>query len=139
MIIKNNKPEIQIIIEGNPLVGVGLGNYWPIVSYKDQDPIFGQNNRPLDVHNMYLYIGAELGLPALLLFIWISLVFFTQKLKALISKKREIYIFGLGLKAGLIGLYIHCMFENIYFGHSLFVFISFLGGCLIGLKEIDSN
>jgi putative inorganic carbon (hco3(-)) transporter len=128
------KKAIASIIE-QPIMGVGLGNYWAVVSDHDPDPLLDQNNRPMDVHNMYLYIAAELGLPAFGLFAWLSILVFKDGITSIGLKDGQKGLFALGLLAGLAGIYLNGMFENISFGHPLFVFLAFLWGCLVGMKE----
>jgi len=122
-------------IRESPITGVGLGNYYPVISLSDPDPIRGTNDLPLDVHNMFLYVAAELGLPALILFLWVSIFFLVSGITAVASKNLYKSLFALGILSGLAGVYLHCIFENIFAGHPLYVFIFFLGGCLVGLKE----
>jgi O-antigen ligase len=124
------------IIKQNPLTGVGLGNYSHVVSNYDPDPPIDQTGNPMAVHNVYLHTAAELGVPALALFIWVSLVFFGRGIYALRTANKTTALFALGLVAGLASLYLHGMVEIGTLGNSRFVTLFFMGGCLVSLNEI---
>ena len=62
-----------MMIKEHPLMGVGLGNWrfnYPLY-YKSfvQDPLFNYNVQIRKVHNDYLQLAAECGIPALVLFL----------------------------------------------------------------------
>jgi O-antigen ligase len=52
------------MVEQNPLIGVGLGNFKPLSGVYEETIVEDQIG-----HNTYLEIAAELGIPALLVFV----------------------------------------------------------------------
>jgi O-antigen ligase len=124
------------IIKQNPLTGVGLGNYSYIVPKYDADPVIDQVGNPYTVHNIYLQTAAELGVPALALLIWFSLVCFGKGIRALRTANKATALFALGLMVGLAGLYLHGMVERGTLGHPRFVQLSFMGALLVALNSL---
>lgn len=53
------------MIKEQPLLGVGYGLFYPMISY------YWSQHRPIDAHNTYLIIAAEMGIPTLLIFLFI--------------------------------------------------------------------
>jgi len=121
------------VIEKNPLLGVGIGNYKYSVADYDNDPVRDATGQPNHVHNMYLHTAAEIGLPALFLFLWISVVFAINGWRAINSLDSEISLLAIGIIAGLVGMYAHGMIEPGAIGNIKFVWITFLGGLLMAL------
>ena len=82
-----------IAISEYPLSGVGLGNYITGIADRDPNRIPDEYGRPLAVHNMFLYLTAELGLPGLALFLIISIVFLKEGLAAMdvTAKPRRVW------------------------------------------------
>jgi len=124
-------------ITERPVTGVGLGNYQPAVAFSDPDPVVDEFGYALGVHNMFLLIAAEVGVPALLLFLWISVLFVKHGLATIFLPDGERRLLAVGILSGLTAMYVHTMFENIFLGHEIWVILSFLGGCLVGLREIE--
>jgi O-antigen ligase len=125
------------IISKNTLKGVGLGNYQPVVSDYDPNPSLDETGKPHPVHNIYLHIAAELGVPALLLLMWILFVFFKCGILALRSQDMTTAFFSLGLLAGCFGTFtVHAMVDPGTIGHLKLAPYFFYGGLLISLKNI---
>lgn len=122
------------VIKREPLTGVGLGNYRVALPYFDSSPEIGYKGLPMIVHNMYLCIAAELGVPALGIFLWMSILFFRQGIIALTSADRHKSLFALGMLSGLAGIYFYGIFEDVCFGNPRFIVISAIGGFLMALK-----
>lgn len=58
------------MILDHPWLGIGWGAYWLV--YPAYDFFIGDNSvKIVHAHNMYLNIAAEIGIPGLLLFLWI--------------------------------------------------------------------
>jgi len=120
------------IIATKPITGVGFGNYkFAVVPYLDEygDIIGGQV-----LHNMFLLITAELGLPAFAMFLWISILLFKQGVRAIASADKLKNLFALGLLAGFAGVYLYGMFEDVFFGDPRFVSLSAIGGLLVAIR-----
>ena len=65
--------DAQPLIEENPFVGVGAGNFTAAIIEKGERGVMGEMGRPVwsiqPAHNIFILICAELGLTGLLLFI----------------------------------------------------------------------
>ena len=119
----------------NWVTGVGLGNYKIAVWDYDPDPALKPDGSTEPVHNIYLHTAAELGVPALALFIWILVAFFGGGIHALRTANKTTALFAVGVIAGLGGQCLHGMFELGTFGHPRFVYLSFMGGLLVALGQ----
>lgn len=126
------------IIHKNPWAGVGLGNYRFVVPDYDPHPIMAPDGKPEPVHNIYLHTAAELGIPALSVFIWLSVAFFAAGFRALRTADKTTALFALGLMAGLAGVYLHGMLELGTLGSPRFVVLSFMGGLLVALGHFGN-
>ena len=125
------------IVRHNWVTGVGLGNYVYVVEDYDPDPPKGDDVFTYHpVHTIYLHIAAELGVPALALFIWVSVAFFAGGIHALRTANKTTALFALGLMAGLAGLYLHGMVATVTLGHPRFIHLSFIGGLLVALGHL---
>lgn len=123
------------VIEANPIVGVGLGNYKETVSRYDFTPSIsgGQPNR---VHNMYLLTAAEIGIPALLTFFWMCGVFTYRACWCILLGNGEVGLFAIGMLAGMIAMLSHGMVEPGNFSMVKYVWIMFQGGLLLALDTL---
>ncbi|MBN1354419.1 MAG: O-antigen ligase family protein [Candidatus Omnitrophica bacterium] len=131
--IKLAKTAFEIIKE-KPVTGVGLGNYRlavPSEPYSDE--------LPPPVHNIYLKIAAELGIPAAVLFIWICLTFLRWGLASLSSGERYVLCFSIGLIGGLVAICFHGMFEPGSIGDPVLLPLSFIGGLMVSLRAFVRN
>lgn len=117
------------MIEAHPLVGVGLGNYKPLMS-RYADP--GANVETV-AHNTYVEIAAEMGLPSLLLFLGILFSSFRTLEEAhRRTLNTELSVFGqaaLGIQAGLAGFAVASFFLSAEY-QKLFWLMVFLSVCL---------
>ena len=59
------------MIEDHPLFGVGAGNWQFVYPLYDKGEIITPTALPRRPHNDYLWITSELGLPGILIFLWI--------------------------------------------------------------------
>ena len=93
------------MIEAHPIAGVGLGNFKPLMpSYMSLPPGTVADVDTL-AHNMFIEVAAELGLPALLIFL--AIFWFTyrtlSKLRRSTSTHYLIRETASALQAGLVG------------------------------------
>jgi O-antigen ligase len=91
------------MIKAHPIVGVGLGNFKPLMpSYMTPG-----TNIVVDTvaHNMFIEVAAELGLPALLIFL--SMFWFTYRTLGKLRRSSQIHLLirqtASALRAGLVG------------------------------------
>ena len=89
------------MIRAKPLTGIGLGLYKPLLGTYSNNPNFHQI-----AHNSYLEYAAELGVPALLLFLWLLWDTFRalSKTRRITSQAgdRLLYPIAAGLQCGII-------------------------------------
>lgn len=65
----------------NPLLGIGVSNNKYYAAEKHNQPWNAE------IHNLYLHIGAERGIPAMLILIWIFLTYYTNLYKRATATK----------------------------------------------------
>lgn len=112
--------QAMAIIEGNPLKGVGLGAYnrstyaynGPLYATVSED--FQKQLRSVVVHNGYLLMAAELGIPALLLFLVILVKFLRTPWPLKRFKDPVLLTLAMGLLASLLGQAIYYSSDNYY-------------------------
>lgn len=115
------------IIKNNPL-GVGIGMY-PLAVNPSAD-----YRQPIYAHNLYLDIAAELGIPALIVFILILMSAFSSFWVA--AKKDALYIAGV---ASISLFSVHSLVESpLYSVHILPVFFILLA-LAVSIKRYETN
>ena len=95
------------IIQANPLDGVGVANYTGEMLFYDRTTtnVASFYNQP--VHNTFLLIAAETGLPSLALFIGLIVIALRTAYVLTLSETEEHSALGFGMLASLIGWFIH--------------------------------
>jgi O-antigen ligase len=117
------------MIERHPFFGIGLGNFKSVMAWYAPPGTKWSSV----AHNTFLEVGAELGLPALLVFAGI-LAFTFRSLRgagrqARIAGDRMMYFAALGLQAGFVGYLVGaCSISAEY--TKLFWLVIFLSMCL---------
>jgi O-antigen ligase len=121
------------MIESHPLVGVGLGNFKPLM------PKYADRGTRIDsiAHNTYIEVAAELGLPTLGVFLGIP-VFSYRSLETAQKRARRAgnefpYYAALGLQAGLVGYMVGAFFLSAEY-QKLFWLVIMLSMCLPYLR-----
>ncbi|TLY38671.1 MAG: hypothetical protein E6K60_00635 [Nitrospirae bacterium] len=117
------------MIAENPVVGIGLGNFKPLVSQ------YAEPGQRLDkiAHNTYIEMAAELGLVGLVVFVVI--LFGTIHQLGEIRRRTQlagpllIYEASQGMQLGLIAYAIACFFVSVQY-QKLFWLMIFLTMCL---------
>lgn len=97
------------IIRAHPYVGVGLANYTHEMANYDRSTWFVTSWYDQPVHNTYLLIAAETGVPALVVFLLFFLTAVLLALRLALKGDKEISALGLGLLSGLIAWIFHCL------------------------------
>ena len=122
------------MVERHPLLGVGLGNFKPLVLEYETGAFKEQSI----AHNTYLEIAAELGIPALLLFL--ALLFSTyrtlEKIRRMSSqsKNRFLELAALGMEAGLAGYCVDAFTISIEYLKDFWLVI-FLSMCMVSMAR----
>jgi O-antigen ligase len=95
------------MIQAYPFFGIGYGLFQPMIRY------YWSGEKPIDAHNTYLIIAAEMGIPALLLFLWIVLVAMLQTYLLYKNTSDEFTkAVALGFLGGLFGMLMSNMFGS---------------------------
>jgi O-antigen ligase len=95
------------MIRANPLFGVGLNNYVPVAVDYDFTPQQLTTGWDTAVHNGYLFIAGEIGIPGLLFFLAFLASVVIAFLPAMRSQNPLIFCSGLGIIGGLSAYLFH--------------------------------
>jgi O-antigen ligase len=97
------------MVQDHPLVGVGVGRYKPLVGLYAGDP-----NLSKIAHNTYLELAAEMGIPALLIYLWLLWETYRslEGTRRLAFKMKAQLLFGIatGMQGGLISFLVSSFF-----------------------------
>jgi O-antigen ligase len=117
------------MMAAHPIAGVGLGNFKAMVQgYEQRDEAVDSVG-----HNAYVEIGAEMGLPAL--FVFLGILFFSfrtlghVRVRAFHAKQPFVWQAALGLQAGLVGAAVAMFFVSGQYQKLLWLAI-FLSMCM---------
>ena len=130
------------IISHYPFLGVGLDNYTGVHQAFDKTSEAISWNFPMPVHNEFLLIGAEQGLPVLGLFLLIIAAVMVRLVRVCHSRADPILPFvAMGIFGGFITWIIHNQFEFAYVMFDVFFWaligLSYAMDRIIMLKEQD--
>ncbi|MBI4430614.1 MAG: O-antigen ligase family protein [Candidatus Omnitrophica bacterium] len=117
-----------------PFFGVGYDLFQPMIKY------YWSGERPIDAHNTYLIIAAEMGIPALIIFLWlIGLVFWNTY--ALYKSTHDPYskALALGFLGGLFALLMNNMFGSRLDSQEVFSYFWILAAMIVRLRIIDER
>lgn len=109
----------------HPLTGVGFGNYVP----RFWEYNVGGMKRAAPSHNMYLDLAAQMGLPALALFLtaygiaWRRLVGLQRSLERAGRTRSFEYLFGLAVQAFFVNLAVFGMSGDVEFDYTAFIML----------------
>ena len=126
------------IIRHHYWTGVGLNNYASMIHKYDNSPEGASYHFPMPVHNEYFLIAAELGVPALIIFVF--LLFFVVKLHVSVSRKDMDSIFpfiAIGFLCGWGGWAFHhkVLYEYVFFSHNIWYYL----GIIQAIKNYIEN
>jgi O-antigen ligase len=111
------------MIKAHPLFGVGLGNFKPLVLQYE-----GTENKVQSVaHNTFLEIGAELGMPAMLMFVALLITTYRSlekvRRQAVRSGTRLFEGAAAGIQCGLVGYSVGAFFVSVEYEKLLWLLI----------------
>lgn len=132
-------PLIQIsqnIIRDHPWLGIGLGNYIYVMDNYDDTSERVTRRFRYPVHNVYLHLASEIGLPGL--FLWLSLVFYAMLigLQVALEPEPRFAALALGLLSGVVANLIVGLKEPGTLGVPYMVYLWFALGVLLALRRL---
>ena len=117
------------IIRHHYWLGVGLNNYTSVIHKYDNSSEGASWSFPAPVHNEYLLIAAELGVPALLLFVFIlGGVFMLHWSMAMSRDDPVLPYLSIGFLCGWIGWAFHhlVLYEYVLFSHDIWFYLGII-------------
>lgn len=124
---------IKMILK-NPFFGVGYGRFPAIIGQ------YGPGLAGKDAHNAYILIAAEMGIPALFLFIMITIKLFRYSLylyKTYLNSDKLFAGLGLGYATGVIGLWTANIFGCRFNTMETISYFWILGALLMLVKKLE--
>jgi O-antigen ligase len=121
-----------VMIGQHPFWGVGYGLFQPMIKY------YWSGQKPIDAHNTYLIIAAEMGIPALLVFLLIVLIVFWHTF-SLYRNTQDPFdkAVALGFIGGLFGLLMSNMFGSRLDSQEVSGYFWILAALVMRLKILD--
>ncbi len=132
-----------LIISQNPIVGVGLGNFGG-ARWQYYKTLTGKNYAAQTNHNTYLQITSEAGIPAMILFLAMVFVGFSESLQVLRYRANDGYRVPEQLRNGIFFVMLAqftSLVATFFLSQGYFEIILLLG-VMVGLKkavEFDHN
>jgi O-antigen ligase len=96
------------MIAAQPLTGVGLGRFAPMIGYYTEVPL--KPDDPHDAHNAFILLAAEMGVPSLLLLLIVYAAWALAALRLRARRRDPIdRSLGLAFLGSLAGVLVSCM------------------------------
>ncbi|WPD24066.1 MAG: O-antigen ligase family protein [Candidatus Electrothrix scaldis] len=114
------------IIVNNYWLGVGLNNYCSVIHKYDISELGASWHFPMPVHNEYMLVAAELGVPAAIIFIILLLFIIIQHISVGLNNTEPSYSYlAIGFLCGWIGWLLHhrTLFEYSLFSHNIWFYL----------------
>ncbi len=128
------------IIKDNLVFGVGLNNYEEIsykyVNREDTSDMFPYEQLLQVVHNSYLLILAETGIPGLICFLAFLAFLFNRGRRVLKIRNAFISNLGLGILTGFVAFMATLLTGPDYYSHQIMMTFWILGGYLVTLSRV---
>jgi len=124
------------IIRDHPLWGIGFGNYLKTL------PVYGDPWEPFTmhtkVHNLYLLIGAEMGLPGLISYLSLLSLLLWASLRVFKRGDGPVSITAIGVFGGIVAFALHSLVDFVEI--TRIPILWFFAGLITGLShEIRDN
>lgn len=120
------------MIKDYPLFGIGYGLFYQRIQY------YWRQARPIDAHNTYLIIAAEMGVPALVIFLWIIALVMKNTFDLYRTTKNSFaHSLALGFLGGLFGLLVSNMFGSRLDSQEISSYFWILAALVMRFKIID--
>jgi O-antigen ligase len=127
------------MIRTHPILGVGLNNH--IVRESQFDPDTYDFDFPTPIHNHYLFIASEVGIPGLIFFLAFLLSSLLMSLTATRSKDFYCAVIALGIIGAFMAIGVHNLVDHLSFHTNLTLLWLFAGlaAALYRLKPSQYN
>jgi len=125
------------MIKANLFLGVGINNYSEVMANYDPTGLTFVYFQP--VHNVYLQIAAEMGIPGLCAFLWFLFVLYRKALRNIMKTNDFISHLRIGVVGGITALLLHSMVNNGSLGDDIFILFWFFAGLLVATIRVSSK
>lgn len=122
------------MINDHPLFGIGLNTFREMMRQYDTTGVSYFLFEP--VHNVFLLIGAEIGLVGLSLFLFLILSAFSRGIKAIQLDDRFLSAFSIGISSSFVVLTVNNLADNHLRTEVLYALFWFLIGLVIALDQM---
>jgi len=123
------------MIKANPIIGIGLNNYTFVHQNYDYGVDKITSYYPVPVHNFFLQLAGEIGIPGLLFFLFFIFMAFKRGLAYAKKRTDRTAWIVYGILAGSVGFFIQGMVENTSLGSYNVYPLWVLYGTLVGIVE----
>jgi len=130
------------MIKSNPIIGVGLNNYTEVHHNYDVGVDKITQYYPVPVHNVYLQLTAEIGIPGLLFFLGFIGHIFIRSILLIKRGKGLSETVLIGLLGGITGFLINGFVENSSLGNYYLLTLWSFCGIAVGIvkqKKLDEK
>jgi len=137
---KSRLPQFEIafnIIKSHPILGIGINNYSEIMWKYDNTEEGLEQISHHPVHNIFLQIAAEMGIPGLSIFIWFLVVIFYTGVRYIILNEGFMVYGTIGMLAGILAFLIHGLYDVASMGSKMFLFTWFFAGLIFAITRIQ--
>lgn len=120
------------MVKANPFLGVGISNYRNSRNIYDatrETAVF-----PEPVHNEYLFIASEIGIPGLMAFLWFVFSLYQLGFYCIRHGDTLISPVAIGILSGISGFLVHCLVD--YRPLNQIIILWFLAGFIVALNKI---
>ncbi|XOF35366.1 MAG: O-antigen ligase family protein [Candidatus Electrothrix sp. YB6] len=114
------------IIRHNYWLGVGFNNYCSVIHKYDNSTMGASWHFPMPVHNEYMLVAAELGVPAGIVFLLLLFFILILHVSVGLTKSDPTYAYlAIGFLCGWIGWLLHhrTLFEYSLFSHNIWFYL----------------
>ena len=128
-------PQMKVafnIIAHHPFSGIGLNNYTTVMNRYDRTRENKSYQFPYPVHNTFLLIAAESGLPALFCFVLVFVGILKKAALFFKSNDQFLSILGIGSFGGILTWLVHAQFRMDYAN----TFLWFSMGLFVALNQL---
>ena len=125
------------IIKSNPILGVGANNYSQVMESYDPVGLSYVWHQP--VHNVFIQLAAEIGLPGFLFFMLFIASLYGYSIKYILISNEFLKYQLIGLIVGITALLIHGMVNNATIATDPFILFWLYGGLILAIVKLTKN